>query len=148
MDIHTRLKQDHDRHRQLATQIAETSGASDERRHLWQEFRADVEAHANAEEQTFYAEILESPDAQEKARHSIAEHEEASGLVEKVEQCEMSSPAWLQHFKTLREELEHHMEEEEDEVFPLARGVLDDRSAKSLATRFDERKGQEKHEAS
>lgn len=143
MDIYERLTQDHDTQRDMAARLAETTGDSDERRKLWEEFKPEAEAHANAEEQTFYATLIEKPDAQEKARHSISEHKDAADLMEKLSTDDMSSPGWLQNFKKLKEELEHHMEEEENEVFVEARKVISDETATSLVSDFEERKAAE-----
>ena len=143
MDIYDRLTRDHNTQREMATRLAETTGDSDERRKLWDEFKPEAEAHANAEEQTFYAALIEHPEAQEKARHSISEHKEAADLIEKLSNDDMSSPGWLQNFKKLTEELEHHMEEEENEVFVKAREVISDETATQLVSDFDERKAAE-----
>ena len=147
MDIYERIEKDHDRHRELATKLAETSGDSQERRDLWRELKGEVESHAAAEEQTFYAALIEKPDGQEKARHSIHEHEQASDLIEELEDDDMSSPGWIRTFEKLKESLEHHMDEEEAEVFPLARRLIDDSRASQLAKDFDERKAKETQEA-
>ena len=56
------LKADHDRHRKLLAQIAETSGASEERKTLFEEFMLEVTAHAAAEEESLYATMLGMPD--------------------------------------------------------------------------------------
>ena len=73
-DIFTRLKQDHDRHREMLERVADTSGDTKERRESFEQLRVDVSAHANAEEQSLYAEMLPRPDLQDKGRHSVAEH--------------------------------------------------------------------------
>lgn len=143
MDIYKRLEQDHDRQKDLAARLVETSGDSEDRRQLWADFKAEAEAHANAEEQTFYAALIENPDTQEKARHSVSEHKTASDLIEKLGDTDMSSASWLQTFQTLKEELEHHIEEEENEVFPKARSVISDDEATRLADEFETRKSAE-----
>lgn len=140
MKIYERLKQDHETQKDLAAKIAETSGDSEERRQLFARFRREAEAHANAEEQVFYAQLLKSPDSQEQARHSVSEHEEASDLLDELADSDMSSPGWLSKFKTLKDELEHHIEEEEEEVFALARSVLPENDEERMAEAFAERK--------
>ena len=146
-DIYTAIREEHDRHRELLKALSETSGDTEERRDLFAKLKEDVTAHANAEEQTFYAALLKEPDSQEKARHSISEHAEAEDIIEELAQMEMSSPGWLTRFKSLREELEHHMDEEEKEVFAKARKILSDKDAARLGARFAERKEDELEEA-
>lgn len=144
MNIYERLKKDHGKQRGMAAGLAETSGSSAERQRLFAEFRMELEAHAAAEEQTFYAALIASPDGQEKARHSIAEHKTASDLLEELEQTDMSSGGWLQKFKKLKEEVEHHADEEEREVFPLAREILSAKRAVELGDEFSSRKLQQR----
>lgn len=90
MDIYERLQQDHERQKELANQLAQTSGDSSERRQLFAQIKAEAEAHANAEEQTFYAASIETQNGQEQARHSVSEHKEAADLSPRLWQQESS----------------------------------------------------------
>ncbi|MEZ4448665.1 MAG: hemerythrin domain-containing protein [Nannocystaceae bacterium] len=143
MNIYERLKEDHDRHRQLAAELVETSGDSEERRALWKALQGEVEAHAAAEEQSLYATLLAEPKGHEKARHSVSEHKEAADLIDELADMDMSSPGWLLKFRKLKEELEHHMDEEESEVFARSQKILSERTAKELARTFEARKAAE-----
>lgn len=140
MDIYERLEKDHSKLRDVGERIAATEGGSNERRTLWEEFKTELRSHANAEEQTFYAALLKAPETQEKVRHSVHEHEEVDEIVEELDGMDMSDGGWLTRFKTLRDDVEHHADEEESDVFPTAREVLDDDTAASMVSAFDERK--------
>lgn len=141
------IKDDHDKHRGILGGISETSGDSPERRRLFDLLAQEMKAHAAAEEQTLYAALIKSPEAQEQGRHSIVEHAEAEDLLAELEEMDMGEGAWLQKFAKLRHALEHHMEEEERDVFPLAEKLLSEDTAKSLGARFDQRKSAEAKEA-
>jgi iron-sulfur cluster repair protein YtfE (RIC family) len=143
MSLYAEIKSDHDRHRDLMKRILNTSGDSAERQTLWQRFRNDLEAHAAAEEQSLYAELIAEEQSQPQARHSVAEHKESSDLVEKLDAMEMSNPGWLQAFQTLADDLEHHMSEEEQDVFDVSKAMIGDTRAEELATRFRLRKQHE-----
>ena len=52
----------------------------------------------------------------------------------------MSSPGWLTRFKQLKHDIEHHLDEEEDDVFSLSRELISDRKARQLAEAFNQRK--------
>ena len=140
MNIYDRLKKDHEKQRDLCAKLLKTEGDSDERHKLWEMLRVELEAHALAEEQTFYAELMEHPDATEQARHSVAEHKDMADLVEELEKTEMSSGGWLQKFKKLSHDVNHHVDEEEEDVFPLGKKVIGDKRADELASEFNERK--------
>ena len=136
MNIYERLKDDHGKQRGLCGGLAKTSGDSEERRRLFAALKTEVEAHAAAEEQTLYAELIAKTQTQDQARHSVAEHKEAADLIEELEATDMSSSGWIATFEKLREELEHHLDEEEADVFPEARKLIAAKRADELGTAF------------
>tara|TARA_R110002110_G_scaffold242182_1_gene458499 strand:- start:1837 stop:2280 length:444 start_codon:yes stop_codon:yes gene_type:complete len=147
MTIYDAIKKDHARHRELLSRIDDTSGDTAERRELFEEFRRELTAHANAEEQTLYAVLLENPDSQEQARHGIAEHKRGDDVLADLADLDFDNPGWLARFRKLRHEVEHHMDEEEEDVFASARQVLDDARAEEMAARFGLREAIERREA-
>lgn len=140
MNIYERILKDHERHRDLAERLAATSGDSEERRKLWSQFKPDCVAHANAEEQTFYAAMITEPEGQQEARHGVHEHKEIDDLLEELDELDMGSGGWLQKFGKLKHLLEHHMEEEEGEIFAQAKSMFDAKDARQLAGEFEEAK--------
>ncbi len=99
--IYQEIREDHQKHRELLARLAETNGDSDERRTLWNAFYYDVKSHAAAEEETFYSKIMEKPDGQDDARHSVAEHKELDDIMEELNTMGFDNPGWLTRFKTL-----------------------------------------------
>lgn len=142
--IYELLKSDHDTHRELLKKIEETSGDSKERRELWGKFYCDVGAHAAAEEETFYGPMIETTDGQPHARHSVAEHKELDDIMQELNEMEMSSPGWLTRFKTLRHRYEHHIDEEEQDIFPCAKEALGADSSGEMGKDFKARKSAER----
>ncbi|SIO09105.1 hemerythrin domain-containing protein [Vannielia litorea] len=142
-DIYDAIRADHDRHRALLDTLAETSGDSEERRAAWEEFYHDVKAHAAAEEETFYSKLITQTWGQEHARHSVHEHQQLDDIMEELNEMEMSSPGWLTRFKTLKDEYEHHMDEEENEVFERAQEVIPQAELKGHGEKFLARKEKE-----
>ncbi|MHA6344917.1 hemerythrin domain-containing protein [Roseivivax sp. CAU 1761] len=143
MSIYEAIKADHETHRDLMARIAATEGASDERREAWDAFYHDVKSHAAAEEETFYSKLMSKTWGQDAARHSVEEHAEMDDLLEELNEMDMSSSGWLTKFKTLREEYEHHMDEEEDEVFGRAKEVIPASEIKGYGEEFKKRKDEE-----
>jgi hemerythrin superfamily protein len=137
------LKADHDRHRDLLARLAETKGDSEERRTLFEAFRVEVTAHAAAEEESLYATMLANPDLRDDARHSVSEHKEIDDFLTELFEMEMSSPAWLPKFKEMRHRYEHHIDEEEEEMFPAAAKDLPKAEQDRLAKIFETRKPKE-----
>ena len=135
------LKADHDRHRTMLSIIAEASEG--DQAELFEQFRIDVSAHAAAEEQTLYAIMMANPDLQEDARHSVSEHKEIDDMIVELAKAEPGSDGWETAFDALRSEYDHHITEEEEEMFPAAAEALSDADATRLATVFSERKPDE-----
>lgn len=136
MNIFEELRSDHDIQRELVDQLVATTGDSDDRGALFDRLKAALEAHAAAEERHFYTVLMQSDLTQEKARHSVHEHEQLDDLVEKLEEYDRTAPAWLQTAEELAHKLTHHLDEEEQEVFQLAGKALSDDEKTALATDY------------
>lgn len=145
--IYDAIKEDHEKHRRILAELDGTSGDSEKRRELFARLRRELTAHANAEEQTFYAALIEDPDSQEQARHSIAEHKDADNLLEELDELEFDNPGWLQKYRKLKDSVEHYMEEEEEDVFGVARDVIGEPQSQQLASKFANREESEREDA-
>lgn len=142
--IYDAIREDHDSHRALLNTIADTSGDSATRREGWKKFYEDVKAHAAAEEETFYSKLISKTWGQDAARHSVHEHQQLDDIMEELNEMDMSSPGWLTRFKTLKHEYEHHMEEEENEVFTRAKEVIGEEQNDAFGESFLSRKAEER----
>ena len=143
-NIFEELRFEHDRHCKLLDQIADTSGDSPDRRRLFEEFLADTEAHASAEERVFYSRLLEDPLTRDTSAHSIEEHQGMRDALAELESTDMASPGWLLRFRGVRESFEHHMKEEEHGVFQLAGRVLTETEKEELVEAFRAAKREER----
>lgn len=143
-NIYDAIKSDHDAHRALLNTLADTSGDSTERQNAWRTFYNDVKSHAAAEEETFYSKLISETWGQDAARHSVHEHQQLDDLMEELNETDMSSPGWLTKFKTLKHDYEHHMDEEENEVFTRAREVIGEEQNDDFGAKFEARKEQER----
>lgn len=146
-DIFARLKEDHESHRNLLDQLAETSGESEERRALLETFTKEVKGHAAAEEQALYSTMLRKPATTDETRHSVAEHHELEELLNDLAATDMSSSAWMAKFKQLDHDYRHHIEEEEDDHFPDFAKHLTSEDRDHMRAVFDRRKKAEEAEA-
>ncbi|GAL76108.1 hypothetical protein JCM19275_2240 [Nonlabens ulvanivorans] len=138
MNIFEALRKDHEIQRDLCDQLVHTSGDTALRKNMFNKLKHELAIHADAEERHFYVPLIESDLTQEKARNSIAEHHEMDELVEKLEETDMDSSAWLKYMKELTHQVEHHLDEEEQEVFQLAGKALNEKEKSSLAKDYQE----------
>ena len=146
-DIFDALIADHNRHRALLKKLENTSGHSADRMHLFEELTLEVKGHASAEEQALYATILAKPETTDQGRHSVAEHKEIEDMLNHLATVDMASDEWLEKFCKLRDEYLHHIEEEEEELFPAASRVLTEQDEIRMRDVFKHRKVIEKAQA-
>ena len=144
--IFDRLTEDHDRHRTLLDILSKTEGDSSDRAELWEKLKTDLVDHAKAEERAFYTELLGVRKSQDKASHSIKEHEEMESQIQALDDMDRSSSQWLIKLKELKEKVEHHEAEEEEDVYPVAREVLDDAQQERMVEVFNECKAEEQQD--
>jgi hemerythrin-like domain-containing protein len=130
------LREDHQTQRTLLDLLTKTHGASDGRDELFQKVKAELQYHANAEERALYVPMMEHDMSQEKARHSVAEHHEIDEMIETLEATDYSSPSWIASARKLQELVNHHLDEEEQEVFQLAGRALSDGQKNQLAATY------------
>ena len=137
------LKRDHDRHRKLLERLAQGKGDSGERRSLFETLRRELQAHAAAEEESLYATMLGCPDLRDDARHSVSEHKEIDDKLGELVDADIGSRDWNEAFGELRHRYLHHIDEEEEEMFPAAAKRLSKEAEKRLAAVFEKRKPRE-----
>jgi hypothetical protein len=138
MDIFDALLQSHELQRSIARRLLSDIGAREQRTQDFGQLKAELAAHETAEERAFYIPLMEHDEAVEAARHGIAEHHEMDEMVECIEKLEQGSAEWLEQLGALVHKLEHHLKEEEDKWFPLARRILPRAEQKELGEPYQE----------
>lgn len=140
--IFDRLKKDHDTHRALFDKMADADRDKDEKQleKLFDQFKVEVSAHAAAEEETLYATMLARPDLREDAQHSVSEHKEIDDYLEELDDLKFNGEAWRKKFAEMKKRYLHHIEEEEEEMFPDAAKELTAEEEDKLGKLFAKRK--------
>lgn len=99
-----------------------------------------LEAHIRIEQEIFYPALEEVDKAlHEMVAEGIQEHHVGDVLMQEMRRLPPDSEEYDAKFKVLQESVEHHIEEEEQEMFPLAKEKLGDRMA-ALGERMAARK--------
>lgn len=135
------LKKDHDEHRKMLKAIDKAD--ADDRADLFEDFRIEVTAHAAAEEESLYATMLAKPDLRDEARHSVSEHKEIDDFFEEMDELDAASEEWKAKFDEMRHRYEHHIDEEEEEMFPAAAADLSEAEQDRIGKVFEKRKPKE-----
>ncbi|HET8727587.1 MAG TPA: hemerythrin domain-containing protein [Alphaproteobacteria bacterium] len=143
MDIYQRIRQDHETARGLLGRLTELpDGRADERDRLFDTLKRELWVHAKVEEAVFYAVLKEARRTRGESLEAFNEHHLINSLLDELDAMPRDNVAWTAKLGVLKEVTEHHLDEEEEEVFEEAGKVIDEDQAKRLGQAFDERKEQ------
>jgi hemerythrin superfamily protein len=139
MDIYQLLQQDHARISDLLAKLSETERPMRERRQLFNHVRHELMMHMVAEEKIFYSLLVEEDIAEDLALEAAEEHHLVKLLLEELA-GHQDAAQWAARLQVLTELVAHHVEEEEKQLFPKVKGVLDREQAEELAIQVEEEK--------
>jgi hemerythrin superfamily protein len=141
MDAFTLLKTDHKTVAGLMDKIEQTTErAVKTRDELFTQLKSELDIHAQIEETILYP-VLETHDISLEA---YEEHRIVKQLLSELDSEPKDAEEWTAKFTVLKENVEHHVEEEEGEMFKKARKVLSEEEIEELGTRLEEAKGKGK----
>jgi hemerythrin superfamily protein len=140
MDAIKLLKADHEEMRGLLSNLeSTTSRAVKKRQQLIAEIDAKLKAHTTIEEEIFYPAFREA--GQKMYFEALEEHRAAGDLVlPDLLNTDPASEKFSGRAKVLKELVEHHAEEEEKEMFPRAKKLLNRDELAELGERLEARK--------
>jgi hemerythrin-like domain-containing protein len=118
MEITKLLKSDHQEVKDLFKQ-AMPKGEVDA--DIAQEICSALKLHMEAEEKLVYPEAEQIKQAEELTEESYEEHTQAKALIRKLESGKLDETEFKVTFEMLQLAIEHHVEEEESELFPVLR---------------------------
>lgn len=132
------LKQDHEVLKRYL-EIAEGDGPED-KREMMSRIATHFREHEQIEEQIFYPALKEHPKATDIVLEGYQEHHVVDVLLKELEPMPPSDERWRAKLKVLKENVEHHIEEEEGEMFQTARKVFDKDELEALGNRMEDMK--------
>jgi len=141
MNIFDLLKQDHEKVRYLFDRI-EKSGKKDlsALQKLFSQIEDELAVHMEGEERFFYTALERNEEAREKVLEAFEEHQVAKTLLGTFTSLAVDDQRWKAKMSVLHENVEHHMQEEEREMFKMARKVLDKNQVQEIAVQFQQHK--------
>ena len=141
MDALQLLTDDHARVRDLLSQLEETSERAPKRREkLFGQIKRELSVHETIEEEIFYPALKEHPKAREIVLEGYEEHNVVDHVMGELERLPFDDETWVPKAKVMKENVEHHIEEEEGEMFRAARAVFDRDELQSLGEQMAARK--------
>lgn len=143
MDAITLLKADHDKLKGLLSELEPTTERGVKTRtELFARIKAELTTHEIIEEEIFYPTLKAHPKAREIVLEGYEEHGVVDTLMGELEALPVDDETWGPKAKVMIENIEHHIEEEEGEMFTKARQVLDRTELQALGKVMAERKAE------
>jgi predicted DNA-binding protein len=141
MDALTLLKTDHDKVKRLLSELESTTERGVKtREELFATIKGELTVHETIEEEIFYPALKSHPKAKDLVLEAYEEHHVVDQVMAELESTDVSDETWGAKATVMKENVEHHIEEEEKEMFAQARQVFDRSELDDLGARMAERK--------
>lgn len=119
------LKKDHQHVSRIFEQLEMAArGRSHRREDLFNRLRDELRIHSAIEERIFYPALADIRETRESIFESIEEHKLMEQVLDELDSTSLDDELWPARLKVLKDNVEHHVEAEEAELFPKARQVL------------------------
>jgi len=135
------LKEDHQKVSGIFQQLEPTTERAEKTRtELFGKLKQELDVHAQIEETIFYPTLKQAAETREIVMEGYEEHAVVKQLLSELGGMDVTSEEWTAKLKVLKENVEHHVEEEEGEMFQKARQVLSEEQINQLGQRMEQEK--------
>jgi hemerythrin superfamily protein len=129
---------------QAFEKMKDRDDADDDKTELVQRICNELTVHTTIEEEIFYPALREALDDDDLIDEAEVEHGSAKDLIAELEAASPGDDQYDAKVTVLGELIDHHVKEEEGEMFPKAKKAID---AKALGAELAERKAELSNEA-
>jgi len=141
MDALSLLKEDHRKVKKLLAELERTTERGVKTRtELFATIKGELSVHETIEEEIFYPELKAHPNAKDIVLEGFEEHHVVDVLMSELEAMDVDDENWGAKAIVMKENIEHHIEEEEGDMFKAARQVFDRDELEKLGRRMEQRK--------
>jgi len=141
MDALSLLKDDHDKVKKMLQELDSTTERGVKtRQELFTKVKQELQVHEAIEEEVFYPALKDHPKTKEIALEGYEEHHVVDMVLAEIEGVAFDDETWGAKFTVMKENLEHHIEEEEGEMFNQAKQVFDQDELEQLGESMASRK--------
>ncbi len=145
MDAFELLKQDHKTVSGIFEKLEPTTERGVKtREELFTQLKQELDVHARIEEEILYPVLKEAKETEDITLEAFEEHHVIKQLLAELEAMPKDDESWGAKLKVLQENVEHHVEEEEGEMFKDARKVLSQAQIDDIGVRLEAAKQQQK----
>jgi hypothetical protein len=143
MDALKLLKKDHDAVKKMLADLEKTTERGIKTRtDGLARLKEDLVVHETIEEEILYPALKEHPKSKDIALEAYEEHHVVDTVMKELEGVSPADARWSAKFTVLKENLEHHIEEEEGEMFDQAHQIFSTEELEELGARMEQRKAE------
>jgi hypothetical protein len=147
MDAIALLKEDHEKAKKLMNELEQTTERGVKtREEKWTKLLKELTIHENIEEEIFYPALHEHPKLKEIVLEALEEHHLVDEIVEQLKDTPFDDEHWSAKFKVTKENVEHHIEEEEGPMFSKVRETFSKEQLEDLGSRMEASKREQMQE--
>jgi hypothetical protein len=147
MDAIALLKDDHDKAKKLMDELEQTTERGVKtREEKWTKLLKELTIHENIEEEIFYPALHEHPKLKDIVLEALEEHHLVDDIVEQLKDTPFDDEHWSAKFKVTKENVEHHIEEEEGPMFSKVRELFSKEELEDLGSRMEASKQEQLQE--
>lgn len=132
------LKQDHNKVSRLFQKVK--GSEEDKHKELFEQIKQELEVHTHIEETIFYPKIREEKELEDIVLEGIEEHHQAKIFLRELANLTENSEKFEPKLKVLMEDITHHVQEEEGEMFPKVEKIFDAATLEDLGKQMEEEK--------
>ena len=136
------LTGDHEKVKQLFQQAQQIQD-NQQKKEMFDRIDMELAIHADIEETIFYPALEEHDQFKEMVREARQEHENVEQLLLEIEDLATEDTDFSSQLAELEETVEHHVAEEEGEMFPKIREIFDERTLEGLGKKLESAKGKQ-----
>src|SRR5215203_1343113 len=146
MDAFELLKADHRKVEELFEELESASGKT--KIGVFNQIKTELELHTQLEEKIFYPALEKPSETHDLTLEAYEEHDVVKKLLRELSRAKTPNEEWEAKAKVLQENVEHHVEEEENELFPKADKALSDTDIEALGEQMETEKERKQRGAS
>lgn len=122
LDALALLKKDHELVKSLMNEMDKEED-QDQLSSMFEQLVDELTVHERIEEEIFYPALQKLPEAKEDVLESFEEHHLVDEIVAQMD-VETDDDKWKAKFTVMKENVEHHIQDEEEKLFPKAEKLL------------------------
>jgi iron-sulfur cluster repair protein YtfE (RIC family) len=145
MDAFALLKKDHEKVAGIFEKLDTTTERGVKtREELFTQLKQELDVHARIEETILYPVLKQAKETEEITLEAYEEHNVVKQLLAELAELPKEEETWGAKLTVLKENVEHHVEEEEGEMFKKARKVLSQEQIEELGAQLEAAKQEQK----